>query len=115
MGSAFRFRETVTMYSSKSILAARLSTNNIPIPEDHPQGLYWYHPHFHPGVNAAIAGGLSGGLIIGNILAPLGGEYQNLTERIMLLKDLKLDENGQPVPDPDPAGPTIRTINGLLQ
>jgi suppressor of ftsI len=88
---------------------------NIPIPEDHPQGLFWYHPHFHPGVNAAIAGGLSGGLIIGNILAPLGDEYQNLTERIMLLKDLKLDENGQPVPDPDPAGPTIRTINGLFQ
>ena len=88
---------------------------HIPIPDDHPQGLYWYHPHFHPGVNAAIAGGLSGGLIIGNILAPLGDEYQNLTERIMLLKDLKLDENGQPVPDPDPAGPTIRTINGLYQ
>jgi FtsP/CotA-like multicopper oxidase with cupredoxin domain len=88
---------------------------NIPIPEDHPQGLYWYHPHFHPGVNPAIAAGLSGGLIIGNILAPLGVEYQDLTERIMLLKDLKLDENGQPVPDPDPAGPTIRTINGLFQ
>jgi suppressor of ftsI len=88
---------------------------NIPIPKDHPQGLFWYHPHFHPDVNSAIAGGLSGGLIIGDILAPLGAEYQNLTERIMLLKDLKLDENGQPVPDPDPAGPTIRTINGLFQ
>ncbi|HSF58469.1 MAG TPA: multicopper oxidase family protein [Candidatus Binatia bacterium] len=88
---------------------------NIPIPDDHPQGLFWYHPHFHPGVNSAIAAGLSGGLIIGNILAPLGDEYQNLTERIVLLKDLKLDENGQPVPDPDPAGPTIRTINGLFQ
>jgi suppressor of ftsI len=88
---------------------------NIPIPNDHPQGLFWYHPHFHPDVNSAIAGGLSGGLIIGDILAPLGAEYQGLTERIMLLKDLKLDENGQPVPDPDPAGPTIRTINGLFQ
>jgi suppressor of ftsI len=87
---------------------------NIPIPEDHPQGLYWYHPHFHPGVNAAIAGGLSGGLIIGNILEPFP-DLHGITERIMLLKDLKLDDNGQPVPDPDPAGPTIRTINGLFQ
>jgi FtsP/CotA-like multicopper oxidase with cupredoxin domain len=33
---------------------------NIPIPADHPQGLFWYHPHFHPGVNAAIAGGALG-------------------------------------------------------
>jgi FtsP/CotA-like multicopper oxidase with cupredoxin domain len=87
---------------------------NIPIPADHPQGLFWYHPHFHPGVNAAIAAGLSGGLIIGNILEPFP-DLQGITERIMLLKDLKLDKQGQPVSDPDPAGPTIRTINGLYQ
>ena len=87
---------------------------NIPIPDDHPQGLFWYHPHFHPDVNSAIAGGLSGGLIIGDILKPFP-ELRDITERIMLLKDLKLDEQGQPVPDPDPAGPTIRTINGLFQ
>src|SRR5262249_26961857 len=42
----------------------------MPIPSDHAQGLFWYHPHFHPRVNTEIAGGLSGGLIIGNILAP---------------------------------------------
>jgi suppressor of ftsI len=87
---------------------------NIPIPLDHPQGLYWYHPHFHPGVNQAIAGGLSGGIIIGNILQTFP-KLQGITERIILLKDLKLDKNGQPVPDPDPAGSTIRTINGLYQ
>ena len=87
---------------------------NVPLPLDHPQGLFWYHPHFHPGVNAAIAAGLSGGLIIGDILKPFP-ELRDITERIMLLKDLKLDEQGQPIPDPDPAGPTIRTINGLFQ
>ena len=87
---------------------------NIPIPLDHPQGLFWYHPHFHPGVNQAIAGGLSGGITIGNILAPFP-QLRGITERIMLLKDLKLDKNGQPVLDPDPAGPTVRTINGLYQ
>jgi suppressor of ftsI len=87
---------------------------NVPIPLDHPQGLFWYHPHFHPGVNAAIAGWLSGGLTIGDILEPFP-DLQGITERIMLLKDLKLDKQGQPVPDPDPAGPTIRTINSLFQ
>ena len=87
---------------------------NIPIPLDHAQGLYWYHPHFHPGVNQAIAGGLSGGIVIGDILAPFP-QLRGITERIMLLKDLKVDKNGQPVVNPDPSGPTIRTINGLYQ
>ncbi len=83
------------------------------IPDDHPQGLYWYHPHFDPLLNMQIAGGMSGGLIIGNILAPFP-QLQGIPERVILLKDLKT-ENGEPVPDPDPSGPTTRTINGLFQ
>jgi suppressor of ftsI len=86
---------------------------NFPIPADHPQGLYWYHPHFDPLLNPQIAGGMSGGLIIGNILAPFP-ELAGIPERVMLLKDLKT-ENGEPVPDPGPSGPTKRTINGLFQ
>jgi suppressor of ftsI len=86
---------------------------DFPIPDDHPQGLFWYHPHVHPGVNHQIAGGLSGGLIVGDILAPFP-ELANIPERIMLLKDLKTVD-GAPESDPDPAGPTTRTINGLFQ
>jgi FtsP/CotA-like multicopper oxidase with cupredoxin domain len=86
---------------------------DMPIPADHPQGLFWYHPHFHPLVNTEIAGGLSGGLIVGDILAPFP-ELAGIPERVMLLKDLKT-EDGEPVPDPDPSGPTTRTINGLFQ
>ncbi len=86
---------------------------DMPIPSDHPQGLFWYHPHFHPLVNTEIAGGLSGGLIVGDILAPFP-QLADIPERVMLLKDLKT-EDGQPVPDPDPSGPTKRTINGLFQ
>jgi suppressor of ftsI len=83
----------------------------MPIPADHPQGLFWYHPHFHPEVNTQIAGGLSGGLIVGDILAPFPS-LADIPERIMLLKDLKI-AHGAPVEFPDPAGPTRRTINGL--
>jgi FtsP/CotA-like multicopper oxidase with cupredoxin domain len=86
---------------------------DMPIPADHPQGLFWYHPHFHPLVNTEIAGGLSGGLIVGDILAPFP-QLAGIPERVMLLKDLKT-EDGQPVLDPDPSGPTTRTINGLYQ
>src|SRR5262249_55945842 len=85
---------------------------DFPIPADHPQGLYWYHPHFDPLLNTQIAGGMSGGLIIGNILAPFP-DLAGIPERVMLLKDLKTMD-GEPVPDPDPSCPTKRTINGLF-
>ncbi len=83
------------------------------VPADHPQGLYWYHPHFHPDVNPQIAAGLSGGMIIGDILAPFP-QLAGITERVMLLKDLKI-RHGEPVDDPDPTGRTFRTINGLFK
>jgi len=86
---------------------------DMPIPADHPQGLFWYHPHFHPEVNTEIAGGLSGGIIVGDILAPFP-ELAGIPERVMLLKDLKT-AHGQPVEFPDPGGPTRRTINGLYK
>lgn len=86
---------------------------DFPIPTTHPAGLYWYHPHFDQLLNTQIAGGMSGGLIIGDILAPFP-DLAGIPERVILLKDLKT-ENGEPVPDPDPSGPTTRTINGLLQ
>src|SRR5262249_11164908 len=41
-------------------------------------------------------------------------ELAAIPQRVMLLKDLKTD-NGEPVLDPDPGGPTTRTINGLFQ
>jgi len=83
------------------------------IPADHPAGLYWYHPHFHPDVNPQIAGGLSGGIIVGDILAPFP-ELTGITERILLLKDTKI-RKGEVVQDPDPSGPTTRTVNGLFK
>ena len=86
---------------------------DMPIPSDHPSGLFWYHPHFHPEVNHQIAGGMSGGMIVGDILAPFP-ELADIPERVILLKDLKI-EHGAPVPDPDPTGPTRRTINGLYK
>src|SRR4029453_12604137 len=62
---------------------------DMPIPSNHPVGLFWYHPHLHPRVNTEIAGGLSGGLIVGNILAPFP-ELAGIPERSLLLKDLKV-------------------------
>ena len=86
---------------------------DFPIPAHHRQGLYWYHPHRDPLLNTQIAGGMAGGIIIGDVLAPFPS-LQGIPERVMLLKDLKT-EGGFPVEDPDPNGPTKRTINGLFK
>lgn len=83
------------------------------LPADHPSGLYWYHPHFHPDVNPQIADGMSGGIIVGNVLEPFP-ELTGITERVILLKDTKI-RKGQVVNDPDPTGPTTRTVNGLFK
>jgi FtsP/CotA-like multicopper oxidase with cupredoxin domain len=62
----------------------------IQIPADHPQGLYWYHPHFAGTVNEQIFHGLSGMLVIGR---PDGGfaETAGYRERLFGVKNVLLD------------------------
>ena len=36
----------------------------IKIPEDHPSGLYWYHPHLHGSTAIQVSSGMSGALLI---------------------------------------------------
>lgn len=86
---------------------------SFPIPADHDQGMFWYHPHLDPQLNTQLSGGMAGALLIGNILEPFP-QLQGIPERVMVLKDLKT-EDGFPMLNPDPAGPTKRTINGLYQ
>ena len=64
-------------------------------------------------MNTQIAGGMAGGIIIGDVLA-LFPSLKGIPERVMLLKDLKT-KDGVPIEDPDPNGPTQRTINGLFK
>lgn len=57
----------------------------IKIPANHPEGLYWYHPHRHEFVNSQIFGGLSGLLVIGR--ADGGApELNGLTQHTMGIK-----------------------------
>jgi FtsP/CotA-like multicopper oxidase with cupredoxin domain len=57
----------------------------IKIPKDHPEGLYWYHPHFHGFVDSQIYQGLSGFLVIGR---PDGGfpQLNGATQRLLELR-----------------------------
>lgn len=87
----------------------------IRFPVDHPPGLFWFHPHMHGDAEEQVQGGLSGGLIVEGLLDPVPA-LAGITERIMLLKDLQVTDEGTS-PDEDDldsnAG-TTRTVNGQV-
>lgn len=37
---------------------------DFPIPNDHPSGLYWYHPHHHGATDVQVGGGMAGLLVV---------------------------------------------------
>jgi len=86
----------------------------IAIPANHPQGLYWYHPHFHHLVDEQLFRGLSGMLVIGR---PDGGfpELDGLRQRLLGLKPIEVDGEGSVV-DPNLSNPSraVFTVNGQV-
>jgi FtsP/CotA-like multicopper oxidase with cupredoxin domain len=57
-GGSFRYRIPIP-----TALAAGVLDN--PKPIQHPDGLYWYHPHFHGVAKEQVSGGMSGVISIG--------------------------------------------------
>ncbi len=70
------------------------------IPDDHPPGTFWYHPHRHGSVADQLFGGLAGALIVD------GGPELAETERVLVVTDISLTESGDVVP----AGPRERML-----
>jgi FtsP/CotA-like multicopper oxidase with cupredoxin domain len=71
-------------------------TTDLPLPFDHGQGSYWYHPHFHPSVNQQVYAGLSGFMQIGDPLNKTPG-LQGVPRNLAVLKsvDLELSADNQ--------------------
>ncbi len=59
------------------------------LPEDHPPGVYWYHPHCHGNVADQLFGGLYGAIIIED-----DGAIPVDHERVMVISDITLDQDG---------------------
>ena len=59
------------------------------LPDDHPPGTYWYHPHRHGHVADQVAAGLYGAIIVED-LEPVPAAR----ERVMVVSDLSLDASG---------------------
>jgi len=71
----------------------------IPIPIDHPTGLYWYHTHSHGETDRQNLSGMSGALVIDGI-SQYAPQVGNMPERILIVRDV--EPAGQVLPDADP-------------
>ena len=60
------------------------------LPDDHPPGVYWYHPHHHGNVADQIFGGLYGAIIVEDPAEELEVDR----ERVMVISDTTLDPRG---------------------
>jgi FtsP/CotA-like multicopper oxidase with cupredoxin domain len=87
--------------------------NSIYVAPENSSGMYWWHTHVHGYVNSGIANGLAGAILVGNVLENFPA-LAGITENVLILKDMKI-QKGEANLDPDPAGKTIRTINGQYQ
>ena len=84
------------------------------IPEDHPQGLFWWHAHPHGLSNDQVRGGMSGAMIIGDVLGTHYPEFASAEEQVFLLRDF----SNVPMTSGQGGGPVqkaIPTINGQTQ
>ena len=90
------------------------------IPDDHPAGLYWYHPHLHGAVTNQVFGGMAGTIIIEGDIDALPG-IAGLPERLLVLQATQLYPDGSVtnIVDVPPTGPSmqkmyLRLVNGQL-
>jgi FtsP/CotA-like multicopper oxidase with cupredoxin domain len=59
------------------------------LPEDHPPGLYWYHPHHHGMVADQIYGGLYGAILVED-----PEPVAVAADRLLVVSDITLDPDG---------------------
>jgi suppressor of ftsI len=84
------------------------------LPDDHPSGLYWYHPHFHTLTTTQLFGGMAGAIIIEGPLDHVPG-IADARERLLLLHATQLVADGTPIAFFDRNQVAyLRTVNGQL-
>ena len=60
------------------------------LPDDHPPGVYWYHPHHHGMVADQVFGGLYGAIVVED-----PEELPVTRERVLVVSDITLDAAGR--------------------
>jgi FtsP/CotA-like multicopper oxidase with cupredoxin domain/peroxiredoxin len=83
----------------------------IAIPEDHPCGTFWYHPHHHGSTAANVASGMSGALIIEGGLDDLPA-IKTAKERVMVLNQILYVNR---IPPAEPGGSEVKLPEGVIE
>ncbi len=89
------------------------------IPEQHPAGLFWLHPHLHGSVAHQVSLGLAAPLVIRGALDAVP-EVAAAREHMLVLQDFELDRSGRPI-DPGMGAlmggreGTLVTVSGQTQ
>lgn len=66
------------------------------IPEQHPAGLFWLHPHLHGSVARQVSLGLAAPLVIRGALDAVP-DVTAAREYVLVLQDFELDRSGRPI------------------
>ncbi|HEY7036751.1 MAG TPA: multicopper oxidase domain-containing protein [Thermomicrobiales bacterium] len=94
----------------------------IPLPADHPGGIFWYHPHRHGGVTQQVRAGMAGMIVVRGDIDRVD-EVRAAKEQIMVLQAIELGDDFQllePIPNPTteeaffPRTQILYTVNGAL-
>ena len=87
------------------------------IPDNHPAGAYWYHPHKHGATAIQLFSGMAGALIIEGDIDEVP-EIAAAKEQLFVLQEIRVNDKGR-VPDFDldafDNATVFRTINGQYQ
>lgn len=84
----------------------------VQLPETHPEGMFYYHPHIYGTTEFQIGNGMSGGIVVRGILDGLG-DLSSVKQRQIYLKDIQIVDGEVPDP-PDSGADTLRTVNGRV-
>jgi FtsP/CotA-like multicopper oxidase with cupredoxin domain len=95
---------------------------DINLPDTHPGGIFWYHPHHHGGVAQQVRGGMAGMIVVRGAIDEVA-EVRAAKEQIMVLQAIEVGEDYQlldPIPNPTkeqafyPRKHILYTVNGVL-
>ena len=81
----------------------------IEVPDDHPGGLFWYHPHRHGGVAQQIRSGMAGAIVVRGELDRVP-EVAAAEERLLVIQAIELDDEF----DGSGADPRSVEVRGVL-
>ncbi len=90
--------------------------STIDIPQDHPAGTFWYHPHLHGAVTEQVTGGMAGVLIIEGDVDRVP-EIAAAAEVVVCINELKLTKKSEVEFTGDAeitAAVPVFTVNGVV-